>query len=703
LQRGYRSGIALPLKDNNAKVFGVLLMYSAEINPFTPDEIRLLEELAGDLAFGIIGLRTRAERKKAELRLHASEQEFRAVVENSPDVIVRYDREGRRILVNPEFERVNRLSAREVLGKKPVELSTELAPRAAEFTEQLMAAMASGTVTRIDLSWTKAGKPICWFVRVVPEFDADGEVVSALTIWTDITERKQAQEALTRKERYYRKMIEGGTEVFFLIDRSGTLLYRSESGKQMTGWETADVLGRPITDFVPVESLPLVRNAMAEALAKPDQMIRVEARWLCKDGTQIDGEALARNLLDDPDVSGIVITGRDISGRKLAEEELRRLNRALRTLSACNEALVHAATESELLDSICRLVVESGGYRMAWVGVPEQDEAKTVRPVAQSGYDEGYLAAAKISWADTEFGRGPIGTAVRTGAIQVNQNFLADPALAPWHEAAQPRGYQSNIVLPLKSAAGTLGVLTIYAPEPDAFNQAEITLLQELAADLAFGIETLRTRAERDRIAHEHLHHTEILRQSLEDSIKAIADTVEMRDSYTAGHQRRVGQLAVTIARELGLPEETIHGIELAASIHDLGKISVPAEILAKPSKLTAIELLLLQNHAQAGFDILKDIKFPWPIASMVLQHHERQDGSGYPQGLKGEQILLESRIMAVADVVEAMASHRPYRAALGIDSALKEIERGRGTVYDAAVVDACIRIFSEKRFAWPA
>jgi len=162
-----------------------------------------------------------------------------------------------------------------------------------------------------------------------------------------------------------------------------------------------------------------------------------------------------------------------------------------------------------------------------------------------------------------------------------------------------------------------------------------------------------------------------------------------------------VGQLAVAIARELGLPEDTMRGIELAASIHDLGKISVPAEILAKPIKLTAIEYMLLKNHPQAGFDTLKDIRFPWPIATMVLQHHERLDGSGYPQELQGEQILLESRIMAVADVVEAMASHRPYRAALGVDAALAEIGRGRGVIYDALAVDACLRLFADKRFAF--
>ena len=261
--------------------------------------------------------------------------------------------------------------------------------------------------------------------------------------------------------------------------------------------------------------------------------------------------------------------------------------------------------------------------------------------------------------------------------------------------------YASVLALPLCEGKRVFGGLCIYASEPNAFDAEEIGLLEELANDLAYGIITLRTKAERDRIAYEHQHHEEILRKSLEESIQAIADTVEMRDPYTAGHQRRVGELAVAIAQELGLPEDTIHGIRLAASIHDLGKINVPAEILAKPGKLSNIEVMLMQTHAQAGYDILKAIKFPWPIAIIVWQHHERLDGSGYPQRLKNGEIVLESRIMAVADVVEAMASHRPYRASLGIDAALAEIERGRGSVYDSAVVDACLKVFREGRFAF--
>jgi len=193
------------------------------------------------------------------------------------------------------------------------------------------------------------------------------------------------------------------------------------------------------------------------------------------------------------------------------------------------------------------------------------------------------------------------------------------------------------------------------------------------------------------------------LRTSLLDSIMALAAMVEMRDPYTAGHQRRVAQLAVAIAQELRLPQEQVEGVHLAGVVHDVGKIRIPAEILSKPGRLTALEFSLIKEHSQNGYEILKSIAFPWPIAQIVQQHHERLDGSGYPQGLKGHQILLEARIVAVADVVEAMSSHRPYRAAQGINSALKEIEQGRGSVYDADVVDACLRLFAEKRFVFSA
>ena len=187
-------------------------------------------------------------------------------------------------------------------------------------------------------------------------------------------------------------------------------------------------------------------------------------------------------------------------------------------------------------------------------------------------------------------------------------------------------------------------------------------------------------------------------KESEERMRKALGATVETRDPYTAGHQRRVADMARSIATEMNLSTDQIDGIRMAAIIHDLGKISVPAEILSKPTKLTALEFSLIKAHAQTGYDILKDIDFPWPVARIVLEHHERMDGSGYPNGLTGDN-LLESRILSVADVVEAMASHRPYRTGLGIDAALEEIEKNRGTLYDHAVADACLRLFREKGF----
>ncbi len=202
----------------------------------------------------------------------------------------------------------------------------------------------------------------------------------------------------------------------------------------------------------------------------------------------------------------------------------------------------------------------------------------------------------------------------------------------------------------------------------------------------------------RNEIA-EHRRTEQELRNVMEGIIQAMALTAEIRDPYTAGHQRRVSQLACAIAREMQLTEERIEGIRLAALVHDLGKIYVPAEILSKPGWLTEIEFGLIKSHPQLGHDILKTIEFPWPIAEIVLQHQERLDGSGYPQGLSGNQILLEARIIGVADVVEAMAFHRPYRPALGMEKAIEEISQNKGLLYDPEVVKACLHVLIHKNF----
>jgi putative nucleotidyltransferase with HDIG domain len=209
----------------------------------------------------------------------------------------------------------------------------------------------------------------------------------------------------------------------------------------------------------------------------------------------------------------------------------------------------------------------------------------------------------------------------------------------------------------------------------------------------------IANRAYREDLERMIIERTAKLQKVLDGIVRTIALTVESRDPYTAGHQNRVADLACAIAREQGLAEEQIEGIRMAGIMHDLGKISVPAEVLSKPSELTQNEFNLIKEHPQVGYDILKEIEFPWQIAEIVLQHHERFDGSGYPQGLSRDGILIEARIIAVADVVEAMASHRPYRPGKGLKKALSEIANNKGISYDPDVVDACLNVFNQKKF----
>jgi HD-GYP domain-containing protein (c-di-GMP phosphodiesterase class II) len=204
---------------------------------------------------------------------------------------------------------------------------------------------------------------------------------------------------------------------------------------------------------------------------------------------------------------------------------------------------------------------------------------------------------------------------------------------------------------------------------------------------------------ERERVEEEQRKSLEQLRRAVETIIQVLVMAVEVKDPYTAGHQRRVTKLARRIAMEMGLPPEKIECLRLVGVIHDIGKITLPTEVLSKPTNMSALEISLISEHVRLGYDILKNVESSWPMAEIVYQHHERMDGSGYPRNLKGEEILIEARILAVADVVEAMASNRPYRPAVGLDAALDEIEKNRGVFYDAAVADACLTLFREKGF----
>lgn len=645
-------------------------------------------------------------------RIETGAQRFRAVAEASLDAlfILKSVRDADGKITDFEFADLNARAEAlldkpraQVIGQKLCELIP--VNRSGGFFDKYVAVVETGTPLEEEFSLDAPEIKAKWLRHQVVRV-GDGIAISSrdITAWKNIS-------AEVRRQGLLRKLIlESSGEGIFGVDTGGRATFVNAAACAMLRWTEQELLGQ-VTHALhhhtradgtpyPREDCPIYRAYRdGETHAADDELF-----WR-KDGSSFPVEYTSTPMRDEAgELVGAVVNFRDISERKQAEAALQRSNRALRTLSAGNLALVRATEEQALLEAACRVVVEQGGYRMAWVGYAGDAPEKPVTPKAWAGAGEGYLEKLDLTWDDDPArGQGPSGRAIRSGEVQIVRDIRSDPGFAPWRALAEKHGFASNFTIALKVNGSVIGILSIYAAEPDAFDAGEVELLTELGNDLAFGIETLRTRAERDRITYAHLHHAEILQQSLEQSIQSIADIVDAHDPYTAGHQRRVADLAVAIAREMGLPEERIHGIHLAGIVHDLGKIRVPAEILAKPGKLTDIEFMLIKTHPQAGYEILKDVEFPWPIADIVRQHHEKLDGSGYPQGLKDGEILLESRIMTVADVVEAMASHRPYRPALGIEVALQEIERGRGTAYDATVADACLKLFRENKYTFDA
>jgi PAS domain S-box-containing protein len=509
---------------------------------------------------------------------------------------------------------------------------------------------------------------------------------------TECNLEKSSDNAVLRiSEERYRRLFETAQD--------GILLLNAETGQiedvnpfliHLLGYSREEFLAKTLWEISAFKDSTLNKEAFLE-LQTLGYMRYDNIPLVSKDGQSISVEFVSNIYICD-NVDVIQCNIRDNTKRNLAEIALKATTRALLMLSESNVALLNSSSETILLSEYCRIAVETGGYRMAWVGLADNGADKAVQAIAHYGHEAGYLSLANITWADTEYGQGPTGRALRTGQIQFVDDMATSPIMKPWRDEALKRGYKSSISLPFQLTNGTMACLTLYGTRCNAWHESERKLLGEIVADLNFGITALRS-------AISKMEYQDSLQISLEQTIQVVADASRERDYYTAGHQRRVAHLCTKIAQELGLSAERIHGLHLAASIHDLGKIGIPIEILTKSRRLTAAEFNLVKEHPLIGFDIIKNVNFLWPIAQIILQHHEFIDGTGYPSGLKGDELLLESKILTVADIVEAMASHRPYRAALGVEAALNDIRARRGISLDAEVVDACLRLFNEQGY----
>jgi PAS domain S-box-containing protein len=646
----------------------------------------------------IIGFRGIAsdvtEHKQAEDMLRESQERYRLLADNIKDAIWLMDLELNFLWFSPSCERLRGFTIEEM---KAMPLDRHVTPESFQRAwDMYVKCMGDEKQGNLDPSrfyegefefFRKDGSTFWADCKMSFMRDENGKATAMLFEGIDITERKQAEEALANEATRRRTLFDQSRDGVVVLDEDASVVEANQRFAEMLGYSPEEVLKLHTWDW----DTQWTREELLEMGRSVDEAgAHLETQHRRKDGTVFDVEISVNKVT----VGGqrlIFCVDRDVTERKQAEEKIKRLYSLQTAIRYINESLLKVNDERALFKRVCRFLKDIEFIRFCWIGLVDKESLK-VKPVAYSGFEDGYLSALKINLDSSAYTRGPIGVAVKTRQPCAIADIENDPRFAPRREEALKRGYASSLAVPLIHDTEVIGVLSVYSGIKGAFGDAEVDFLAEAASDIALGIRTLRLRRE----LQESL---DSLGKALEGTVSALASVAEVRDPYTSGHQQRVTRLAVAIANEMGLPQEQIKGIQVAGTLHDVGKLYIPAEILSKPGRLSEVEFSLVKMHSQAGYDILKTVKFPWPIAPIVLQHHERLDGSGYPQGLKGEDILLEAKILAVADVVEAMASHRPYRPALGIGQALDEISQKSGILYDSKVVDACFRLFYDKEF----
>lgn len=572
-----------------------------------------------------------------------SEQQYRTTIDSMGDAIHVIDQNLRIVLFNNAFKQwtKNLGLGTNVIGKPIFDVCTFLPEKVREEYRQVFD--TGKMLVTEEISEVK-GERFITETRKIPIFE-NKKVDRIVTVVRDITKRSRAEQALRESEEKYRTLVQTSPDAVVVSDLQGKIMAVSSRALELYGTKDAnDLLGKSSFELIVPEDREKAMQNMQRVM-KEQTTINAEYTLVKKDGTCYLGElnaSLIRGAQGQP--KAFIATVRDITERKRAHEALRRSEEKYKTLTENINVGVYRNT---------------AGPRGKFIEV----NPAIVKMFGYNSKEEFLTLNVTDLYQNPEDRKG------------FNEKMLRN-------------GFVENKELRLKKKDGTPMTCSVSA-----------VAVMDKDGSVKYYDGIVEDVTEVKRSEHDIRGSFDKLNRVLEETVDALASTLGKRDPYTGGHQKRVTSLACAIAEELGLSKQKIKGLRLAGLLHDIGKIAIPAEILSKPSRLTEAEFNIVKDHPQIGYEILKAVEFPWPIADIVLQHHELLDGSGYPRGIKDGSICMEAKIMVVADVVEAMCSHRPYRPAHSLEVSLDEIAKYRGILYDTNVVDTCLRLFAEKGF----
>ena len=595
-------------------------------------------------------VRDRTKRKQSELQMKAvfeellkSEEKYRTIIENIQEGYFEIDLAGNFTFFNDSMCRCLGYSPKELAGMNYKKYADK--ENAKKLFNTYNETYKTGTASRLleyeIIRKDGTRRQLEGFVSL--QKDSSGNPLAFRGTTRDITERRKAEKTLKESEERYRALFDRSMDILYTIDFDGNFIDANAAALNRFGYTREELHSVNVASLMDKDELPFALKIIQEIKKCGVQKDLLEIRMRHKDGTPIYIETKGSAVISNGKAIAIQSIARDVTERKAVEKKLQESEKYFKEITENSSDIILITDKNGNIKYCSRSIERFSGY------TPEE-------LIGKSGFT--FIHPDDLERAVNDYSK----------AI-LSQDTAIPNEFRMIHKDGSERCLEG------------LGKNLLDNP------------------DVAGFIMNVHDATENKRAEKKLLQTLESLRKAFGVTMQVMVSAIEMRDPYTAGHQVRAADIARAIATEMGLSQEKIDGIRIAGTIHDIGKLSIPAEILSKPTKLTDIEFSLIKEHSHSGYEMLKNVESPWPLAEIIHQHHERMNGTGYPRHLKGDEILIEARILAVADVVEAMSSHRPYRASLGIEAALEEIEKNKGILYDDVVAYACLKLFREKNY----